>query len=206
MFVGPRFLPGLFNRHSTILLPYALRQNQAVFKKISLTLPLIPKNYKMKVEKNKVVSINYTLKSDKGELLDTSEGKSPLPYIHGTGQLIPGLEKELEGKEPGTDLTVVIPPAEAYGEYSEEQVFVVGKEGFQGEEELVVGLQVQLDTGNGQAIGVVTKIEDENVTLDLNHPLAGATLHFEVKIVDVRDASKEELDHGHSHGEGGHQH
>ena len=160
----------------------------------------------MKVEKNKVVSIHYTLKSDKGDLLDTSDGKSPLPYIHGTGQLIPGLEKKLEGQETGAELNVVIPPEEAYGEYNEEQVFVVGKEGFQGEEELTVGLQVQLDTGDGQAIGVVTKIEDENVTLDLNHPLAGATLHFDVKIEGVREATQEELDHGHSHGEGGHQH
>ncbi len=138
--------------------------------------------------------------------MDTSDGKSPLPYIHGTGQLIPGLEKKLEGQETGAELNVVIPPEEAYGEYNEEQVFVVGKEGFQGEEELTVGLQVQLDTGDGQAIGVVTKIEDENVTLDLNHPLAGATLHFDVKIEGVREATQEELDHGHSHGEGGHQH
>ncbi len=160
----------------------------------------------MKVEKNKFVSIHYTLKSDKGEVLDTSEGKDPLPYIHGTGQLIPGLEKELEGKETGAELTAVIPPAEAYGEYNKEQVFEVDKEGFQGEEELTVGLQVQLDTGKGQAIGVVTKMEGEKVTLDLNHPLAGATLHFEVKIGEIRDASKEELDHGHSHGEGGVQH
>jgi FKBP-type peptidyl-prolyl cis-trans isomerase SlyD len=166
----------------------------------------ISKKASMKVEKNKVVSIHYTLKSDKGELLDTSDGKDPLPYIHGKGQLIPGLEKELEGKEAGAELSLVIPPAEAYGDYNEEQVFVVGKEGFQGEEELTVGLQVQMDTGEGQAIGVVTKIEDENVTLDLNHPLAGTTLHFEVKIVELRDATKEELDHGHSHGEGGHQH
>jgi len=160
----------------------------------------------MKVEKNKVVSIHYTLKSDDGEVLDSSDGKTPLPYIHGTGQLIPGLEKELEGKEKGNELKVVIAPADAYGEYSQEQVFVVNKDGFQGDEELKEGLQVQLDTGNGQAVGVVSKIEGDNVTLDLNHPLAGTTLHFEVKIEDIRDATPEELDHGHSHGEGGHQH
>ena len=160
----------------------------------------------MRVAKNKVVSIHYILKSDIGEVLDSSEGKSPLPYIHGTGQLIQGLEKELEGKEAGTELKVVVPPEEAYGEYSKDQVFVVGKAGFQGDEELTVGLQVQVDTGNGQAIAVVTKIEGENVTLDLNHPLAGTTLHFDVKIEDVRDATAEELDHGHSHGEGGVQH
>ena len=164
------------------------------------------KKHIMKVAKNKVVSIHYTLKSDAGEILDTSDGRDPLAYIQGNGQLIPGLEKELEGKEKGEELKVVIPPAEAYGEHSEEQVFVVGKDGFQGEEELVVGLQVQLDTGNGQAVGVVTKIEGDDVTLDLNHPLAGANLHFDVKIEDVRDATKDELDHGHAHGTGGHQH
>jgi FKBP-type peptidyl-prolyl cis-trans isomerase SlyD len=160
----------------------------------------------MKIEKNKVVSINYTLKYDDGEVLDSSEGKSPLPYIHGSGQLIPGLENKLEGKEKGNEMKVVIPPAEAYGEYSKEQVFVVSKDGFKGDEELTVGLQVQMDTGEGQAVAVVSKIEGENVTLDMNHPLAGATLHFDVKIEDVREASAEELSHGHSHGEGGHQH
>jgi FKBP-type peptidyl-prolyl cis-trans isomerase SlyD len=160
----------------------------------------------MKVEKNKVVSIHYTLTSDKGEMLDTSEGKSPLPYIHGTGQIIPGLEKEIEGKEKDDKLKAVIAPEDAYGVYNHDQVFVVSKDGFQGDEEITVGLQVQVDTGQGKSIGVVTKIEGENVTLDLNHPLAGQILHFEVDIVDVRDATSEELDHGHVHGEGGVQH
>lgn len=160
----------------------------------------------MQVAKNKVVSIHYTLTSDKGELLDTSEGKAPLPYIHGNGQLIPGLEKELEGKVKDDEVKAVIAPEDAYGVYNHDQVFVVGKDGFQGEEELTVGLQVQVDTGQGQAVGVVTKIEDENVTLDLNHPLAGQILHFDVKIADVRDATAEELDHGHVHGVGGVQH
>ncbi len=160
----------------------------------------------MKIEKNKVVSIHYTLKSDQGEVMDSSEGKSPLPYIHGTGQLISGLEKELEGKIKGDKVKAVIPPAEAYGEYSEEQIFIVGKDGFQGDDELEIGMQVQVDTGNGQSVGMVIKIEGEDVTLDLNHPLAGATLHFDVSIEEVRNASAEELSHGHAHGPGGHQH
>jgi FKBP-type peptidyl-prolyl cis-trans isomerase SlyD len=160
----------------------------------------------MKVEKNKVVSIHYTLKSDAGEVLDTSDGKSPLPYLHGNGQLIPGLEKELEGKQKGDDLKVMVPPEEAYGDYSDKNVFVVSKGGFQGDEEITVGMQVQVDTGSGPAIGVVTKIEGENVTLDLNHPLAGQNLNFDVSIADVRDATEEELSHGHVHGEGGVQH
>lgn len=160
----------------------------------------------MKIEKNTVVSIHYTLKSDSGEILDSSEGKTPLPYIHGTGQLIPGLEKELEGKESGMEVNTVISPEDAYGEYRDDMVFVVGKDGFRGDGELTTGMQVQIDTGDGPAIAEVTKIEGDNVTLDLNHPLAGQTLHFNVNITNVRNATAEELSHGHVHGDGGVEH
>ncbi|MBT3241845.1 MAG: peptidylprolyl isomerase [Bacteroidetes bacterium] len=160
----------------------------------------------MKIDANKVVAINYTLKSDDGTVLDSSEGKSPLPYIQGTGQLIPGLEKELEGKEVGEKMDIVIAPAEAYGEVNKEMVFDVSKEGFRGNEELKVGMQVEVEMDKGKSIAAVTKIEDDNVTLDLNHPLAGMTLHFNVEIMEVRKASEEELSHGHVHGPGGHQH
>ena len=160
----------------------------------------------MKIDANKVVAINYTLKSDDGTVLDSSEGKSPLPYIQGTGQLIPGLEKELEGKEVGEKMDIVIAPAEAYGEVNKEMVFDVSKEGFRGNEELKVGMQVEVEMDKGKSIAAGTKIEDDNVTLDLNHPLAGMTLHFNVEIMEVRKASEEELSHGHVHGPGGHQH
>lgn len=160
----------------------------------------------MKIEKNRVVQIHYTLKDDKGEILDSSAGKQPLPYIHGIGALIPGLEKELEGKGAGDKLNVVIPPEEGYGSFDESRVFQVTKDGFQGDEELQVGMQVQVELEQGPAIAIVSEIKDENVTLDLNHPLAGMDLHFEVEVVEVREATEEELNHGHVHGPGGVQH
>jgi len=160
----------------------------------------------MKIEKNSVVEIHYTLTDDQGETIDSSAGQQPLPYIHGIGALIPGLEKELEGKEAGDKLKVVIGAADGYGEYNQDQVFEVSKSGFQGDEDLEVGMQVQLETDSGPAIAMVTEIEGDSVTLDLNHPLAGMELSFDVEVISVRAASPEELSHGHVHGPGGHQH
>jgi len=160
----------------------------------------------MKIEKNKVVAIHYTLTDNGGKTLDSSEGKEPLTYIQGVGQLIAGLESQLEGKEAGEKLTANVAAADAYGEYREDMVFEVGKDGFQGEEELVEGMQVEVELEQGKSVAIVTKIEEENVTLDLNHPLAGEALSFDVEITEVRDASEEELSHGHVHGPGGHQH
>ena len=160
----------------------------------------------MKIEKNKVVQIHYTLTNDDGQTMDSSRQGQPLPYIHGIGNLIPGLEAELEGKEVGDKLLAVIKPADAYGEWDAGKQHVVPKSGFQGDEELTVGMRVQVNTGQQQAVAMVTNIEEENVTLDLNHPLAGMTLHFDVEIMGIRDADQEELDHGHVHGPGGHHH
>ncbi len=160
----------------------------------------------MKIAEKKVVAIHYTLKDDKGAVLDSSEGKSPLLFIHGIGQLIPGLETQLLGKEKGEKLDATVAPADAYGEYRDDMVFKVGKDGFQGEEELQLGMQVEVELEQGKSIAVVTEIEGEDVTLDLNHPLAGQALHFDVEVMDVREASEEEQSHGHVHGEGGHHH
>jgi len=150
----------------------------------------------------------YKLKEKEGNMLDTSKGRSPLPFIQGVGNIIPGLEKAIEGKEKGDVFTAVIEPAEAYGEYQDAAVHIVPASGFQANEEesLQEGMQVQVETNNGPAIAMVTKIEGDNVTLDLNHPLAGATLHSEVEVADIRDASQEELDHGHVHEPGMHEH
>jgi FKBP-type peptidyl-prolyl cis-trans isomerase SlyD len=163
----------------------------------------------MIVDDNHVVNIHYTLKNTKGEVLDSSEGAAPLAYIQGIGNLIPGLEKQLHGKKAGDTLVAIVAPSDAYGEYDAAMLHVVPKSGFQsadGEEGPEVGLQVQLETEQGIVIATVTAVEGENVTLDLNHPLAGEELHFEVEIIDVRPATKTELDHGHVHGEGGHHH
>lgn len=163
----------------------------------------------MKVGDKLVVVMHYTLKNGEGVTLDTSEGREPMPYIHGLGHIIPGLEKELEGKAKGDKVDAVIAPEDGYGTRKEDLVQVVPKSGFQAEEGapgLETGMQVQVETGQGPAIAMVTKIDGENVTLDLNHPLADMTLHFSIEIMDVREASAEELDHGHVHGPGGHEH
>lgn len=162
----------------------------------------------MQISKNKVVAMNYILKDEKGQVIDSSEGREPLAFIQGTGQIIPGLEKEMEGKKKGDKIQAVIAPENAYGLYLPEMVQEVPLSGFQGEEneKLQEGMQVRVETNNGPAIAMVSKIENDTVTLDLNHPLADTTLHFDVEVMDVRDATEEELSHGHVHGPGGHQH
>lgn len=162
----------------------------------------------MKIGQNKVAEIHYTLKNDNGDTLDSSDGREPLAYIQGIGNLIPGLETALEGKQKGDKFEAVIPPEDAYGQRSNDFIHKVPKENFQGEgdEELVPGMQVQVETNNGPAIAIVTKVDGDEVTLDMNHPLADMTLHFDVEIMSVREATEEEVSHGHVHGPGGHQH
>lgn len=158
----------------------------------------------MNISAHKAVYLNYTLRNDNGEILDASEGQ-PLAYIHGLGFLIPGLERHLEGRTTGDKFNAVISPDEGYGAFQDELVLKAPLANFQGEN-LQVGMEVELDLGEEQAIALVTAIEGNDVTLDLNHPLAGETLYFEVEIMQVREASEEELDHGHIHGPGGHHH
>lgn len=160
----------------------------------------------MKIGINKVVSLNYTLKNSEGLLIDTSEGREPLVYLHGVGGLIPGLESALEGTEKGFASMVVISPEDAYGKRNEDLLHVVPKSGFHGDEEMSLGMQVQLETENGPAIATISKIEGDEVTLDMNHPLADMELHFDISIVDVREATADEISHGHAHGPGGHHH
>lgn len=160
----------------------------------------------MKIEKDLVATIDYKLTDDTGEVLDTSEGDEPLQYIHGYGSLIPGLEQELYGKEPGDSLTTVIGPEDAYGVYDEELVFAVGKDEFDDASELEVGTHFQAEIGDEVKLCTVVEMSDDEVTVNANHPLSGMTLHFEVTVRDVRVASEEELDHGHVHGTGEHHH
>lgn len=154
----------------------------------------------MQIAKDKVVAIDYTLKDDDGSVLDTSEGKQPLAYLHGNGNIIPGLEKALEGKNAGEELSVRIEPAEAYGERRDELTQVVPREMFQGVDNLEVGMQFQAGGGDGGGqIVTIAAIEGEEVTVDANHPMAGVALNFDVKVVEVRDATDEEVEHGHAH-------
>ena len=161
----------------------------------------------MQIEPNKVVTFEYTLRNTKGEVLDTSEGGKPLSYIHGSGQLIPGVEKELAGKAAGEELRFKVPPADGYGEYNPEAHQQVDRSAFPAEMELEEGLQfLATDQQGNQRPVKVKAIEGDNVTVDLNHPLAGEELDFEVKIKEVRQPTAEETDHGHVHGPDGHQH
>jgi FKBP-type peptidyl-prolyl cis-trans isomerase SlyD len=154
----------------------------------------------MKIETNKVVSIHYELTNEAGETLDSSSGKDPLTYLHGTGALIPGLEKELEGKNQGDELTAVIPPEQAYGELDQNLIRDVDRAAFGDVEKLEPGMQFQA-SGNNDSVQVISVVEvkEDVVAVDANHPLAGMTLTFDVKVDDVREATEEELAHGHAH-------
>lgn len=160
----------------------------------------------MKIENQKVVSINYTLRNDQGEILDTSDGREPLAYIHGMGNIIPGLESQLNGKSAGDSLKVSVAPVDGYGEYDLAQVVQVSRSQFEGVPELKIGMQFTASSPEGHQVVTITNIDNDSVTVDGNHPLAGKTLHFDVTVVDVRNASADELSHGHVHGPGGHHH
>ncbi len=160
----------------------------------------------MQIAADKVVTIHYTLKDDAGGIVDTSDGGEPLAYIQGHGSLVHGLEKALEGQEAGGALAVSVPPEEGYGKHDTQLIQKVPKRSMQGAGEIRKGMQFQARTPEGMRVFTVTAVVGDMVTLDGNHPLADKTLHFDVKIVDVRDATTEELEHGHVHGAGGHHH
>lgn len=161
----------------------------------------------MLIANQHVVAIDYTLSNDAGEVIDSSAGAEPLVYLHGAGNIIAGLEKALLGKAVGDELDVSIEPEEAYGEYSAELITNLGREMFEGVDELEVGMQFHASAPDGgMQIVTIRDIDGDQVTIDGNHPLAGQQLNFKVKVVSVRAASEEELAHGHVHGEGGHQH
>ncbi len=160
----------------------------------------------MEIGENNVVQMHYTLKNDAGEVLDTSEGKAPLTYMHSEGQIIPGLFKAISGKKAGDKVSAVVKPEEGYGEQDDQLIQKIPRERFKGMEDLAVGAKVQAESDNGIQIATVTEIQDKEVTIDLNHPLAGVTLHFDVEIAEVREATEEEISHGHVHGPGGHDH
>ena len=160
----------------------------------------------MKIAENKVALIDYTLTDNEGEMIDSSEGAGPLAYLHGAGNIVEGLEEALIGKEAGDKVKASIEPAKAYGERHEDMKQDVPKELFGGVENIEVGMQFQSETDEGPVLVTVVAISDEMVTVDGNHPLAGVHLNFDVTVREVREPTEEELEHGHVHGEGGHQH
>lgn len=160
----------------------------------------------MQVQNDHVVSIDYTLKNDAGEVMDTSEQNGPLAYLHGHQNIIPGLEKALDEKAVGDNFTVSIEPADAYGERDERMIQTVPRSMFQGVDEIEPGMRFQAQTEGGVTVVTIKEVNGDEITLDGNHELAGETLHFDVEVKDVRPASEEELEHGHVHGPDGHEH
>lgn len=160
----------------------------------------------MQVADNMAVSIHYTLSNDDGDVIDSSVGDDALVYLHGKGNIISGLEQALYGKEVGDKFNVRIPVEDAYGEFMEERVQVIPRSMFEGIDELEVGMKFHADVSSGPGVVSIIAIDGDDITIDGNHPLAGMALTFDVEIVDVRPASREELAHGHIHGPGGHHH
>ncbi len=160
----------------------------------------------MQIANNVVASIEYTLTDDQGTVIDSSVGGEPLSYLHGAGNIVPGLEDALAGKKVGDSFKVSIPPAEGYGEKNDALLQVVPRSMFHGVDQVEAGMQFHAQTDYGMQVITVTQVEGDNVTVDGNHPLAGQTLNFDVKVLEVRAASEEELEHGHVHGPGGHHH
>jgi FKBP-type peptidyl-prolyl cis-trans isomerase SlyD len=160
----------------------------------------------MKIEKNRVVGIHYTLTDNDGKVLDSSRGNQPLLYLHGNGNLIPGLENALEGKRKNDTLNVKVMPDMGYGEFDENMIFEVNRSQFDFSGEIKKGMQFQMHTDHGHQVVTVSKIEGDLVILDGNHPLAGQELNFEVEVTDVREASGDEISHGHVHQHGHHHH
>lgn len=150
----------------------------------------------MQIAQNTVVSIDYTLRNTEGEVIDTSEGREPLSYLHGHGQIIPGLEKALEGGSAGDELSVTVPPEEGYGPHQEELVQQVPKSAFDGVDKVEPGMQFQAESSAGPMIVTVKEIVDDTVTVDGNHALAGQELQFAVTVQDVREATEAEVSGG----------
>jgi len=152
---------------------------------------------------NKAVDIHYTLTNGAGEELDSSRNQTPLPYIHGTEALVPGLEKELEGKAVGDKIVCSVAPAEGYGEINPELTQTVARDLFQFDGDIEIGMRFEAEAEHGIELVTVIGLDETNITIDANHPLAGETLNFDVEIMAIRDATSEELEHGHVHGAGG---
>ncbi len=160
----------------------------------------------MQIEAQKVVTLNYTLTDNDGNVIDESKDGS-FAYLHGASNIIPGLENALTGKAAGDELSVAVEPAEGYGERDPQKTQAVPRNMVPEDAEVDVGMQFHAQGPNGETMVVtVIGVQDDSIMVDGNHPLAGVALNFAVEIMDVRDASAEEIDHGHVHGPHGHDH
>jgi len=155
------------------------------------------------IAKNKVVSLSYCLKSTQGEELDRADGDKPMEYLHGGGTIVPGLENALDGLKVGEKKEVTVKPEEGYGEILSDLKMKVERKMFPADQKIEKGMQFMAELGDGRKHPFnVVEIKGDNIQIDGNHPLAGQTLHFSVEVMEIRDATPEELEHGHSHGEG----
>ena len=160
----------------------------------------------MQIGDQKVVTLHYTLTDNDGKVIDKSEDGN-FAYLHGASNIIPGLEDALAGKSAGEEMSVSVSPEQAYGVRDESMLQQVPKNMFEDASQIAVGTQFHAQGPNGEMLVVtVLEVEEEHVVVDGNHPLAGVELNFDVKIIDVRDASEEEVEHGHVHAPGGHHH
>ncbi len=147
----------------------------------------------MQIQSNKLVTVNYTLTDDDGTVLETTEGKQPLTYLHGLGSLLPSLENALDGADEGQHLTLSIPPEQAFGPVDDNLIQQVPREAFQDVDEIQPDMQFEAHTSQGSRVVTVVDVDDQTVTVDANHPLAGVTLNFDVKVEEVRDPTEQEL-------------
>lgn len=157
----------------------------------------------MQISKHKVVSFQYTLTNDAGDVIDSSEGGEALLYLHGEDNIVPGLEDALEGKSVGDKFKVSVEAGDGYGEFDPALIETVSADLFESVDKLDVGMEfeAELPDGEGMMFVRITEVDGDSVTVDGNHPLAGQRLHFDVAIEDIREATEEELEHGHPHGE-----
>ncbi|MDH3316311.1 MAG: peptidylprolyl isomerase [Gammaproteobacteria bacterium] len=153
----------------------------------------------MVIAGQKVVSIHYTLTNSDGQVLQESTAGEPLSYLHGTGNIIPGLEAALSGKSAGDKLNVSVEPEQAYGVRNDGLIQELPRNVFEGIEDIQEGMQFQAHSEQGTRVITVTKVDGDHITVDANHPLAGQTLNFEVEVNTVREATEEEIAHGHVH-------
>ncbi|MCA9403777.1 MAG: peptidylprolyl isomerase [Candidatus Omnitrophica bacterium] len=157
----------------------------------------------MKIENGKVAMIHYSLKNDAGDTIDSTVNDAPMGYLHGHSNLMPGLEKALDGRAQGEKFSMSLAPEEAFGPHDELKIKKVPKEHFDGLDDLKEGMHLQVNSPQGAQIATVQAVGEAEVTVDFNHPLAGQTLHFEIEVLEIREATAEELEHGHIHGAGG---
>ena len=160
----------------------------------------------MQIAAKTVASFHYTLTDDQGAVVDSSQGRDPLTYLHGAGNIVAGLEHAMEGRVVGDKFDVSVPPEKGYGVRDEQLVQQVPREAFQGIDNIEVGMHFQARGPHGVASVEVTEVGEQTITVDANHPLAGQNLNFAIEVMDVREAQAEELEHGHVHGAGGHHH